>query len=173
VEGLAAPFFIASALLTLAGGAKLARPESTIGALKSIGLPGTRLIAQMLGLVEVGIGSIALIVGGLIPSIAVALSYAGFAGFIVMALRKGGAVSSCGCFGTEDNPPTVGHLVLNVAAAVVGVGAAIGGLGGIPDVISDQPAFGIPFIGFITLGTWLSYLALSILPTLIPREVSP
>ena len=166
VEGIAAPFFIASALLALAGAAKLTRPEPTAGALKSIGLPGSRLAAQALGLTEVVIGAAALVFGGAVTATAVAISYLGFAGFVVVALRTGGAVASCGCFGTDDTPPTIVHLVLNLAAVAAAVAAAAANLGGVPDVLGDQPAFGLPFLGFILIGTWFAYLALSVLPTL-------
>ena len=51
----------------------------------------------------------------------------------------------------------------------VGIGAATAGIGGIPDVLGDQPALGVPFVGFVLLGTWFAYLALSVLPTVIPK----
>lgn len=173
MEGFAAPFFVASALLALAGGAKLARPTPTVGALRSVGLPANRTLAQALGLAEVVVGSIALIFGGPLVAGFVAGSYLAFAGFIVLALSKGGAVASCGCFGTADSPPTIVHLVLNTLAAFTAVGAALGGIGGITEIVTDQPAFGLPFIGFVALGTWFAYLALSVLPTLIPAETTP
>jgi hypothetical protein len=169
VEGIVGPFFIASALLALAGGAKLARPEPTSGALKSVGLPGNRTIAQAMGAAEVLLGAVALVVGGVVPAIAVAAAYLGFAGFVAIALRAGGAVASCGCFGTEDSPPTMVHLVLNLIAAATAIGAAAAGIGGVPEVLADQPAFGIPFLGFLLIGTWFAYLALSVLPTVIPK----
>lgn len=170
MEGFAAPFFVASALLALAGGAKLARPEPTVGALRSVGLPASRIVAQVLGTVELVVGSAALVLGGAPIAWLVAASYLGFAGFVVIALRTGGAVASCGCFGTDDSPPTSVHLVLNMLAAITAAGAALAGVGGLPDVIGDQPAFGLPFVGFVAMGTWFAYLALSVLPTLIPAE---
>jgi hypothetical protein len=172
VEGIAAPFFIASALLALAGAAKLTRPEPTAGAMKSVGLPGSRLAAQSLGLAEVVIGAVAIVFGGAIAAGAVAVSYLGFAGFVVVALRMGGALASCGCFGTDDTPPTLVHLILNLAAAGAAAAAAVAGVGGIPDVLGDQPAFGLPFLGFVLMGTWFAYLALSVLPTLAPRTAT-
>jgi len=173
MEGFAAPFFVASCLLALAGAAKMARPEPTVGALRSVGLPGNRVIAQTLGLAEVLVGSIALVFGGPLVAAFVAVSYLGFAAFVVLALSKGGAVASCGCFGTADSPPTIVHLVLNTLAAVTAVGAALGDVGGITVIAADQPAFGLPFIAFVALGTWFAYLALSVLPTLIPAETAP
>ncbi len=172
MEGFAAPFFVASALLALAGGAKLARPEPTVGALRSVGLPANRTLAQAFGFTEVLIGSIAIIVGGPLVASLVAVAYLAFTGFIVVALHTGGAVASCGCFGTDDSPPTRVHLVLNLLATATAVGAAVGGVGGIAEIMADQPAYGLPFVGFVALGTWFAYLALSVLPTLIPTETA-
>jgi len=173
VEGLAAPFFVASALLALAGGAKLVRPEPTVGALASVGLPASRTSALALGVFEVLVGAIAIVFGGTLAAAAVALSYGGFAGFVVIALRRGGAIASCGCFGTEDTPPTLVHLILNALAMVTAAGAAVTDLGGLPDIVADQPAFGIPLLAFIALGTWFAYLALSVLPSLVPKAAAP
>lgn len=172
MEGFAAPFFVASALLALAGGAKLARPEPTVGALRSVGVPANRALAQAFGLSEVLLGSTAVVIGGAFAAALVALAYLAFAGFVAVALRKGGAVASCGCFGTDDSPPTVVHLALNTLAAAAAIGAALGGVGGIVTVIADQPAYGVPFVGFVVIGTWFAYLALSVLPTLIPAEAA-
>ena len=144
-----------------------------MGALRSVGLPGNRYLALAIGLVEVVLGAVALGVGGPIAAWGVALAYVGFAAFVAVALRTGGAVSSCGCFGTDDSPPTVTHLVLNLIAAVAAVWAAVGGVPGLPDVMAGQPVLGFPFLGFVALGTWFAYLALSVLPTLIPREATP
>ena len=55
-------------------------------------------------------------------------AYAGFAVFILVALRRGWALSSCGCFGRPDTPPTPAHAVLNAGAAASAVWWA-GGVG--------------------------------------------
>ena len=172
VQALAAPFYIAAALLAVAGAAKVQRPSATVGALRSIGVRAGRRTVQALGAAEVAIGAGAIAIGG-ITGWAVGAAYLAFAVFVLVALRRGGAVASCGCFGTDDSPPTPVHVVLDTAAAGVGFAAAATGLGGITDVIADQAAWGIPFIGYVALGTWLAYLALSVLPTLPVREAHP
>lgn len=55
----------------------------------------------------------------------VALSYAGFTGFILWALNGNQAEISCGCFGHEDTPPTAGHAAFNAAAAAIAALAAL------------------------------------------------
>ena len=43
--------------------------------------------------------------------------YAGFTAFVVIALRRGGVLSSCGCFGRADTPPTRAHALVTGAAS--------------------------------------------------------
>ena len=57
----------------------------------------------------------------------VALSFAGFAVFVAYARHRGGAISSCGCFGTPDTPATVLHVVVNVGLAVAAAAVASAG----------------------------------------------
>ncbi len=142
-----------------------------MGALRSIGLPSARVLAQGLGAVELVLGTAGIAFAGASIALGVAGAYLAFAGFVTVALVKGGAVASCGCFGTEDSPPTFVHLVLNLAAAAVALGAAATNLGGLTSVIADQPAAGLPFLGFLALGTWFAYLVLSVLPTVIPEAM--
>lgn len=166
MDGLVGPLFIAAALLVLAGVPKVAEPGDTTRAIRSAGLPANDLLVRMLALGEVAVGVAVIAVGGPVPAALLALLYAAFAVFIVVAMARGGAVSSCGCFGKTDTPPTHAHLVLNVSAAAVGVAAAFAGLGGLVDVLPDQPAAGVPFIGFVALGAWFAYLTLTLLPRL-------
>ena len=77
------------------------------------------------GAVEVVIGVAALLVGG--PCCSRRwwrARYLAFAGFVVVALRTGAPISSCGCFGKVDTPPSVVHVVLDLAFAGVAVAAA-------------------------------------------------
>jgi hypothetical protein len=163
---------VASALLAIAGADKVVRPEPTLGALRSVGLRarGGVIVARVLGAVEVAIGATAIGLGGRMPAALVGLAYLGFAGFVAVALRRGGAVSSCGCFGAEDTPPTAVHLVLDLLAAGLAGAAAVWPVGGLPEVIAEQSALGVPFLAMVALATWFAYLALSVLPGVAPRE---
>ena len=63
------------------------------------------------------------LVGGPVFAALVAVSYLAFAGFVVVALRSGAPISSCGCFGKVDTPPSLVHVVIDlVLAAVAAVG---------------------------------------------------
>ena len=163
---------VASALLAIAGADKVVRPEPTLGALRSVGLRlrGGVIAARVLGAVEVAIGATAIGLGGRVAAALVGLAYLGFAGFVALALRRGGVVSSCGCFGAEDTPPTAVHLVLDLLAAGLAGAAAVWPVGGLPEVIAEQAALGVPFLAMVALATWFAYLALSVLPGVSPRE---
>src|SRR3954453_2419926 len=100
-----APLLIASALLAVAGAPKTLAPTTTVGALRSVGLRVPPVAVRLFGAVETALGIATLITGARPLAALVALSYAGFSAFILVALSKGGAVSSCGCVGRPDTPP--------------------------------------------------------------------
>ena len=136
-------------------------------------LPG-RVAVRIGGAIEVVIGAAALIVGGPVLCALVALSYLAFAGFVVVALRTGAPISSCGCFGKVDTPPSVVHVVLDLAFAGVAAAAAFTGDVALPDVLGDQPLAGVPFLMLLAIGCSLVFLAFSSLPKTMAavREVA-
>ena len=166
MDGLSGPFFIAAALLVLAGVPKITEPGDTVRAIRSVGLRTNSLSVRVLAVLEVVVGLAVISFGGPLPAALLTLLYAGFAGFIVLAIRRGGAIASCGCFGKTDTPPTYAHLVLNLSAVGLGIAALLAPPGGLVDIIGDQPAFGVPFVGFVALGAWLGYVTLALLPQL-------
>lgn len=161
---LAGPFAIAASLLALGGASKAARPSDTAHALELFGLPGSRLLVRAGGAAELVIGVGALVYGLRPFAVLVAVSYAAFAAFVALALRRGAPISSCGCFGKADTPPSVVHIAVNVAAALVAVGFAIDPVGGITDVMADQPLVGVPFLLLVAVGVYLTFLTLTLLP---------
>ncbi len=94
----------------------------------------------------------------------VAAAYAGFAVFVLVALRRGWALSSCGCFGRPDTPPTPAHAVLNAGAAVSAAWwAAAWGSGatassGWGSSFSTQPWHGAPLALLVVVLSGLAYL---------------
>jgi hypothetical protein len=169
MHALASPFVVAAALLALGGAPKIVRPHPAVRALRSVGLPGPVPLVRLLGVVEVMIAAGAVLSGGPVFAVLVAACYLAFAGFVAFALARGGVLSSCGCFGTPDTPPTVLHLVLNLAAACVAVGAALTPIPGLPAVLAAQPWGGLPLLAATAASVWLAHLALSLLPALSAR----
>jgi hypothetical protein len=162
------PTLAAAALLAVAGAPKVVRPHDTRRALRSVGVPVPAVVVRLGGLAEVAIGVIAIVAGGRIVDALVAASYLTFTGFVVVALRTGGVVASCGCVGRPDTPPTVAHVVVTSLFAVAAGIAAIAGPTGVATWASTSTS-GVTqagVLGAAVLVTWLAWLSLAELPRL-------
>lgn len=162
VSLLAGPFVAAAVLLAVAGVPKLFRPASTAGAVASLRLPSSALLVRLLGAVELVLAGSALLTGSAYAAVGIAVAYAGFAGFVGLALARPQTLGSCGCFGRPDTPPTPAHLVVNLAAASVAVAVAV--TGGVRLDLAGQPLLGLPFLGLTAVVAWFGYLSLALLP---------
>jgi hypothetical protein len=115
------PYLAATALLGLAGITKAWRPADTLNALRVARFPVSQAAVRVGAVAELAVAVAALAVPGPVTGGLVAAAYAVFAVFIVVALRRGWPLASCGCFGRPDTPPTVAHAVLDVGAAAAAV----------------------------------------------------
>jgi hypothetical protein len=151
---------ISLTLLGVAGTAKLVDPDPTRGALDAAGLPASRLIVRGLGIVEIGAAGAGLALGGrwVIPAVVL---YLGFTVFTTLAVRSRIPVQSCGCFGREDTPPSIIHVVFNAVATIaLGVAATA-------DLVLpwSEPLLDLlTYVGYVLMGAYLSYLLLTRLP---------
>jgi hypothetical protein len=161
---LEAWFFIAAALLVLSGGSKIVDPAPTRGALAAAGLPAGAWTAPALGGVEIIAGLTGIALGSWAAASA-GLIYAGFGAFVIYALVRRLPIQSCGCFGKSDTPPTWTHVGFNLISAAGGIGIAFSGTAPI-SLLADQPALGIPYLGFVAIGVVVVYLLLAELPQL-------
>jgi hypothetical protein len=157
------PFLAATVLLGAAGVAKTLRPATTVNALRITGVPVRATWVRAGALAELALAVAALLVPGIITGLLMALTYAGFAGFIVVALRRGWPLGSCGCFGRPDTPPTAVHAVLNVAAAASAAWWALawsgkGGVDQLARVLFQQTWHGAPLLLLVLVVTGLAYL---------------
>jgi hypothetical protein len=163
------PYLIACALLVLGGASKSARPANTVRALTGV-FPYPRFLALTVPLLAAGelvLGTAAIIWPVPVLAAMVAVSYAGFAGFVVVIRLRHGAVSSCGCFGTPDTPATWLHAVINVFLAASCAALAANEPGGnIVTVFRSQPWHGLPLVLAALVGTWLVVLSFSSLAQL-------
>jgi hypothetical protein len=163
---MAAPTLAAGALLVVAGGPKVLRPHDTWRALRSVGVPVPTVAVRLGGAVEVAVGILAILQGGHTADALVAASYLGFTGFVVVALRKGGVLASCGCVGRPDTPPTATHAVVTTLfATAAGIGAS-GAPSGLLGWHPASTATAVAVLGFAVLVTGLAWLALAELPRL-------
>ena len=166
MDPLAGPFLAAAVLLVAAGAAKLVDPLPLVRALRSARLPGGATLVRALALGEVVLGLAAVLVGSRLTAIGVALSYAGFTAFVLLARRRGGVLASCGCFGKADTPPTTTHVVTTGALAVVAAAVAVRPLGNLPDLLGVSPGGGLPLLVVTAAVAVTTYLVLSLLPLL-------
>lgn len=117
----------AGAVLTVvAGGQKLRDPAPLVRALRSVSLRMGAGPVRVAAACEVAAGLAVLLVGSRAATLALGASYVVFTGFVVLALTRGGVLSSCGCFGTADLPPTWSHALVTAVIA----GAAMTGAPG-------------------------------------------
>ncbi len=171
MAALAGPFIVAAALLGAGGALKVARPATTAGALRQMGLPASETAVRTGAAVELAIATAAAVDGSRPFAALVALSYLAFAAFVLVALRRDVPLSSCGCFGVEDTPPTAVHLALDLAAAATAGAVALGLAhgGGLAQIADMDPSFPLraAFLVSTAAATWFAYVALTHLPRLM------
>ncbi len=157
---------VALGVLVVAGVAKVRSPSPTAAALEVLRIPKPLVAARLMGAGEVVLGVAAAITGAAALYGLVALSYAGFTGFILWALSGNQAAISCGCFGHEDTPPTIGHAAFNAAAAAV---AALA----VTNPVSLADFDGTLIEGFLAAVLTIAAVALSIAAlTFAPRNLA-
>lgn len=162
---LAGPLAIAALLLVVGGFAKVASPGDTARALHAVGVRAPFGWVRTGAALEVVVGVGLLLVASPIFAALVALSYLAFTAFVVQALRADSPLSTCGCFGSIDTPPSRVHLVIDVLVAVSAATVAITGTDvSLPTILPDQPMAGVPFLMLVVIGTGLVFLAFSSLP---------
>ncbi len=156
---LAGPFLAAAALLVVAGAAKVLDPAPLVRALRSLGLPGGRVLVRAGAAAEVVVGGAALTTGSRAAALLVAASYALFTAVVVRGLARGGVLASCGCFGRADTPPTRTHAVVTAGLAVVAL-------------LVEPPApstLTVPLLVASAAVAVTAYLVLAVLPLLRAR----
>ncbi len=168
MDALAGPYLASAALLVVAGVAKLIDPLPLVRALRSVGLPAPRLLVRAGAAVEVLLG-VAAVSGARVAAVGVAASYAVFTGFVLVALRTGGVLASCGCFGKADTPPTRTHVAVTAGFAAVATAVAARPIGAVPDLLATQPGHGVPLLVATAAVAVTAYLVLALLPLLQVR----
>lgn len=112
-------------LLVSAGLPKLWRPEHVAGALRRVftrrrmSMPSLRLLGQFLGLWELMVAGALVMIGGWVAGLAVAVTFAGFLGFVVAAVRRG---ASCGCWASLTEGPAGGAELARTGTLTAGAG---------------------------------------------------
>jgi hypothetical protein len=154
-----------AALLVISGLPKLWHPQGTVAALHAVGASRIGPVAaQLLTVVEIGIGAVAVVLGARWADLAVAVTYLGFSLFLVAALRA--SASTCGCTGRVDTPPTRTHLVMTVGFALGSAAAAVNGsrTGLLAVAHTSRPAISVILLGYAAVVTWFAWVLLNLAP---------
>jgi hypothetical protein len=163
-------YLVACALLVVAGTAKAYRPSETAHALAPLIPLDEALVRRTVrvgAVVEAALGVAAIVYPHTLLAAAVALSYGAFAAFVAYARARGGAIASCGCFGTPDTPATGTHVVVNLVLCVSAISVAVASpTGSIISILSRQPLHGVPLVVASAAAAWLTFLAVSVLADL-------
>lgn len=162
-------FFLIAGLLIPSGARKLADPAPTIGALSAARLPVHRMSVYLLGVIEIISGGAGLLSSSAWATGAVLALYLGFTAFVGMALVRRIPLASCGCFGKADTPPTLVHLMFDIAAVTGTIWALALGRGSLTSVVALQPLGGFAYVGFVLIGIYCLYLLLADVPLLVKR----
>lgn len=157
-------YWASCVLLAGAGLAKAVKPHDTATALRQFGWPVPAAAVRGAGAVEVVVGLAAIVTGSTVLAMAVAVSFAAFAAWVAVALRRGLPIASCGCLGGVDSPPSLGHVALDLGAASAALWGAARGMPDLSQVLADQPAAGVPFVALVALVVWLATQVMTVLP---------
>lgn len=164
-------YLVATVLLVAAGVAKAARPHDTARALGSpLGLPVAvlRPAVRAIAAGEAALGAVGLAWPGRVEASLVAASYLTFAVVLTVVRVRGGALASCGCFGTPDTPVTVSHVAIDVGLGFSAAAVAAAGLTrSLPGVLGTQPWKGLPLAATSLLAAWLCLLVMDRLSRLV------
>ena len=161
---LSGPYLAITALLALGGVLKVTRPTETTTALEALALPAHHWLVRVLGVAEITIGGLAFFSATALFSVLTSLAYLTFAGFVALARHSSTPVQSCGCFGKAETPPSVIHIVFNLAAATVAGLIAIRPIPVLNELLAGQPNSGITLLALVALMVYLVYVSLTILP---------
>jgi hypothetical protein len=169
VAVLAGPFIATTLLLGAGGALKVVRPADTARALRQAGIPASPTVVRVGAAAELAVATAAVVDGSRPFAALVAASYLAFAAFVLVALRRHLPLSSCGCFGARETPPTGLHLAVNLAAAAIAGAVALGladggGLAAIASGTGSSILVRATFALSTLTATWLTYVALTDLP---------
>ena len=160
-------FFLSAALLLVSGGAKLADPAPTSGALRVAGLVSSIGVVYALAVAEIATGAAALVFGGRWTGWATAILYGAFGWFVAYAL----ASTHPDCFVRmlwKGRYPA--HADPCLFERRRPCGRRVGGLSHSPSLVSvlgGQPLAGVPYLLFLAAGTYAAYLLLTALPMVL------
>ena len=161
---------VAAVVLVVAGAAKLVEPGYTTVALGAMGLPSSAAVVRVVAMGEAAFGALALTVRSAAPAALIAASYVAFSVVVVAALRRGIPVTSCGCLGRVETPPTLSHVVLTAVAAGGSVWAAVVVPEPLLDALGRRPGTALAFAVAVAIGAFVMLRLLAARPVVRARR---
>jgi hypothetical protein len=149
VSALIVPYWTAALMLIVAGIPKVVDPTPTALVAQGTGLPSSAVVVRALGLVELVVGAGAIFLGGPWFAALVGACYLGFAVVVLRGLIRGD-MDSCGCFASDDSPPSPLHVGIDLALALVA--AVVTTSGHVPSIFD---VFRVTGTGVATITTVL------------------
>jgi hypothetical protein len=131
MQALAPPFLVASLLLCVAGAFKLRSPAAAARVLAV-----SPWMVRGLACGEFALGAACAVLPGRPLAVALAAVYGLFSLVAVVLMRRG---VPCGCFGDNDLPVSLAHVIASELLAALALGAALTGPRGLGWVL-DRPA---------------------------------
>ena len=170
---LAVPYAAAAVLLAVAGVPKVRDPGDLVRAVRSVGMPFGRNAVRAFAAAEVVVAVAALAVPNRLTAALLALMYAGFTAFVVTALRRGGVLSSCGCFGKADTPPTRAHALVTGVASGTALLVAVDPPGaGAWSALTDSGVLAAAgLVALVALVGFLAWQVMAVLPSVQPAGI--
>ncbi len=164
MHALDGPVLAFLTLLALAGAMKVARPAATSGALRAAKLPSSILVVRALGALEVAAGVVGVVTGDGRAVAMAAVLYGGFAWFVLNAIRRHLPISSCGCLGAAETPPSLIHVTVNLVAMTVLSLSAITSIGPWGGMTGMPVRESVPFVLLTGVTVYLLYAVITVLP---------
>lgn len=158
------PLLVIAGLLAAAGVAKGVSPAAAAGALQAMGLPSQQLLVRLLGAIELAIAVWVITTGTRLAALVLATAYAGFAAFVTVALVRGLPIASCGCFGSDDTPPTWLHVGFDAIGVAVALAAAASPVGPPTAWLGELGGLAAAFFLTTVAALAFSYMLLAELP---------
>ncbi len=128
---LAPPFLVAALLVCVAGALKLRSPDRAAAAFRT-----SPWAIRGLAVVEVALGVVCVLAPTRPLAVALAVLYGAFSVLAVTLMRRG---VPCGCFGDNDLPVSLAHVIASELLGVLALGAALTGPRSLGWAL-DQPA---------------------------------
>ena len=161
---------VAAVVLVVTGAAKLVEPGYTTVALAAMGLPSSVTAVRAVATGEAALGALALTVRSAAPAALVAASYAAFSVFVVVALRRGIPITSCGYLGRVEMPPTLSHVALTAVVATGCVWAAVVAPEPLLDALGRRPGTAVAFAVAVGIGAFVVLRFLAARPVVRARR---